>query len=352
MAREYGSTRSRHAVIQTAFLGDVVLTTPLLTALAEKFGPVDVVTTPAAAALLEGHPAVAERDPIRQAGRPTRGSAGSWRLGAPAPPRGATRGPICPTGRWRSAALALLAAGAERTGFADSPAAITYTSACAARSRAGHEVERLLALAGRRTRATPAVSLGSAPPTARPPIVGSPSGAIAPGFTAVAPGSIWGTKRWPYYPALAAALDGPVVVVGGSDDAALAERWWPPPRAEPGAAAGELEPAAVGGADRAGAGAGHQRLGAAAPRDRGGHTAWSRSSARRCRNRASVPGARAVSRWGIRASPAGRAPRTVRRSVRWAITGACVELSGRDRGGGATAWWRGAEERRAIRPRH
>ena len=47
-------------VIQTAFLGDVVLTTPLLTALAERHGPVDVVTTPGAASLLEGHPAVRE----------------------------------------------------------------------------------------------------------------------------------------------------------------------------------------------------------------------------------------------------------------------------------------------------
>ena len=45
-------------VIQTAFLGDVVLTTPLLAALAERHGPVDVVTTPAAASLLETHPAV------------------------------------------------------------------------------------------------------------------------------------------------------------------------------------------------------------------------------------------------------------------------------------------------------
>ena len=39
-------------VIQTAFLGDVVLTTPLLTRLAETFGPVDVLATPAAAVLL------------------------------------------------------------------------------------------------------------------------------------------------------------------------------------------------------------------------------------------------------------------------------------------------------------
>ena len=45
-------------VIQTAFLGDVVLTTPLLARLAARSGPVDVVTTPAAAELLETHPAV------------------------------------------------------------------------------------------------------------------------------------------------------------------------------------------------------------------------------------------------------------------------------------------------------
>ena len=51
-------TRSTCLVIQTAFLGDVVLTTPLLSVLAERYGPVDVVTTPAAAGLLEHHPAV------------------------------------------------------------------------------------------------------------------------------------------------------------------------------------------------------------------------------------------------------------------------------------------------------
>src|SRR3989442_11754384 len=45
-------------VVQTAFLGDVVLTTPLLSVLAERHGPVDVVTTPAAAPLIETHPAV------------------------------------------------------------------------------------------------------------------------------------------------------------------------------------------------------------------------------------------------------------------------------------------------------
>jgi heptosyltransferase-2 len=40
---------------------------------------------------------------------------------------------------------------------------------------------------------------------------------------AVAPGSVWGTKRWPYYSELAAALagDAKVVVVGSAEDAPL-----------------------------------------------------------------------------------------------------------------------------------
>ena len=45
---------------------------------------------------------------------------------------------------------------------------------------------------------------------------------VSAGFTAVAPGSIWGTKRWPYYPALVASIPGPVVVIGGRGDSALA----------------------------------------------------------------------------------------------------------------------------------
>src|SRR6185503_232632 len=44
-------------VIQTSFLGDTVLTTPLIAELARR-GPVDVVTTPASASLLANHPGI------------------------------------------------------------------------------------------------------------------------------------------------------------------------------------------------------------------------------------------------------------------------------------------------------
>ena len=50
--------RSGAVVIQTAYMGDVILTTPLLTTLAELHGPVDVVATPQSATLLDTHPAV------------------------------------------------------------------------------------------------------------------------------------------------------------------------------------------------------------------------------------------------------------------------------------------------------
>ncbi|MDQ3949103.1 MAG: ADP-heptose--LPS heptosyltransferase, partial [Gemmatimonadota bacterium] len=64
-------------VIQTSFLGDMVLTTPLIAELARR-GPVDVVATPASAVLLANNPDV--RDVIVFDKRRTgRGLVGLWR---------------------------------------------------------------------------------------------------------------------------------------------------------------------------------------------------------------------------------------------------------------------------------
>ncbi|HEX3273249.1 MAG TPA: lipopolysaccharide heptosyltransferase II [Gemmatimonadales bacterium] len=207
-------------VVQTAFLGDVVLTTPLLSALALRYGPVDVVTTPAAAPLLETHPAV--RLVIRYDKRGAdRGLAGLWRVGRALRTRRYLRAYL-PHRSWRSATLAVLAGAAERTGFADSPAAAAYTRRVH-RSAEGHEVERLLALTG---------AIGPAPPVHLELTAGDRAAAdrwlgargLEPGFVALAPGSIWGTKRWGGYAGLVSALERPVVVVGGPEDAPLAEQ--------------------------------------------------------------------------------------------------------------------------------
>ena len=56
-----------------------MLTTPLLEALAARYGPVDVVTTPAAAPLIETHPAVRRVIPYDKKGR-DRGLGGLVRL--------------------------------------------------------------------------------------------------------------------------------------------------------------------------------------------------------------------------------------------------------------------------------
>jgi heptosyltransferase-2 len=122
---------------------------------------------------------------------------------------------------WRSAALALLARVPERTGFADSPAAITYTTRVA-RVRTGHEIDRLLALAGTRG-AAPPVSLALDAEDEAAADRWLAERGVPAAFTALAPGSIWGTKRWPYYPALAASVEGPMVVIGGREDAVLAD---------------------------------------------------------------------------------------------------------------------------------
>lgn len=206
-------------VIQTAFLGDVVLTTPLLAALAARFGPVDVVTTPAAAPLLRTHPAVDEVIAYDKRGADA-GLAGLRRLGRRLRARRYRRA-VLPHRSWRSAALALLARVPERTGFADAGAAITYTTRIA-RARSGHEVERLLALAGPDGGVPPPVSLELTAGDFAEADAWLAARGLGAGFVALAPGSIWGTKRWPYYPELAGALAGPVVLVGGSDDAGLA----------------------------------------------------------------------------------------------------------------------------------
>ncbi len=205
-------------VIQTAFLGDVVLTTPLLAALAQRHGPVDVVTTPAAATLLEGHPAIRAIIRYDKHGA-DRGIAGFRRVSAALRARGYSA-VYLPHRSVRSALLALWSGGRQRIGFAGTLAAATYTRRVP-RPATGHEVERLLTLLGDVVISAP-VSLGLTADDHRAAEEWLQASGIGPGFVALAPGSIWGTKRWPYYRELAARLDRPCVIVGSTEDSPLA----------------------------------------------------------------------------------------------------------------------------------
>ena len=224
-------------VVQTSFLGDMVLTTPLLAELATR-GPVDVVATPAAASLLANHPAVRDVIVYDKRGR-DRGIGGFRRL------VGALRARETPSGRTargtttayfaqgslRSAALGLLAGIPERVGFATSPGRRLYTRRVVYRDDR-HHAERLWRLAAPTPdspdspdspdaeRLRPRLYPGATERAAVDALLDA-AGALGDSFVAFAPGSVWATKRWPYYPELGrllAARGRRVVVVGGAAD--------------------------------------------------------------------------------------------------------------------------------------
>jgi heptosyltransferase-2 len=218
---------SSSLVIQTSFLGDTVLTTPLLAQLANR-GTVDVVTTPASAALLAHHPAVRTLIAYDKRGE-DRGLLGLWRL-ARRLHEARYDVAFLAQGSWRSAALALLARIPNRVGFSTSAGKLLYSKRVPYRDDL-HHAARLLMLARPNGREPTPAEL-------RPSLVpGDDDRAAVDAFlaehrvrpderlVAVAPGSIWGTKRWPYYPELARELAdvARVIVVGSDADTPLAE---------------------------------------------------------------------------------------------------------------------------------
>jgi heptosyltransferase II len=211
-------------LIQTSFLGDAILTTPLIRELAAR-GPVDVVTTPASAALLANDPhvrrVVAYDKRGDQAGLGAlRRLAGRVRADAP------TAVAYLAQGSLRSAALAWLAGYRTRVGFDTSAGRWLYTRRVAYR-RDRHHAERLLSLAvGDVTftpeRLQPALYPGDAERTAVETLLRA-AGADDDPLLALAPGSIWATKRWPGFVELARDLTrhGRLVVIGSREDAEL-----------------------------------------------------------------------------------------------------------------------------------
>lgn len=214
-------------VIQTSFLGDTVLTTPLIAELATR-GPVDVVTTPASATLLANHPGIRAVIPYDKRGA-DRGIGGFLRL-ARRLRRVAYDAAYLAQGSMRSAALALASGAGRRVGFATSAGRPLYNVKVAYREDE-HHAARLLSLASNgahesrdlRPRLYPGIpergavdrllalhdvddSIGDTP------------------LVALAPASVWATKRWPYYAELARELAprSRVVVLGSAQDASLA----------------------------------------------------------------------------------------------------------------------------------
>jgi heptosyltransferase II len=211
--------RSGAVVIQTAYMGDVILTTPLLTTLAGMHGPVDVVATPQSATLLDTHPAVREVIRYDKRGQ-DRGWAGLRDVAAKLRRRSYSVAYL-PHRSWRSATMVLLARIPERVGFEDSPAAPLYTRRVP-RPMHAHETARLWSLAGQGPDLpVPPVTLGLTAEDEAEAERWLASRGISGEFVALGVGSPWGAKRWPWFPQFAAQLTAPSVAIGGPTDSAI-----------------------------------------------------------------------------------------------------------------------------------
>lgn len=206
----------RAAVIHTAFLGDVILLTPLLDALRADPGvtALALVTTAQAASLFEGDPRVDLLLPYDKRGA-DRGVGGILRLG------GALR-QFRPDRLYsahrslRSALIARLSAAPVRIGYASATARFLYTETVPD-NRSHHECRRIMALLGRDESPLPTLFQHPAEEEKVLAVLAEHGGG-AP--VALAPGSVWATKQWPahHFRTLARLLGErhvPVFLLGG-----------------------------------------------------------------------------------------------------------------------------------------
>ena len=212
-------------LVQTSFLGDMVLTTPLIAWLAGS-RPLDVVATPRAAGLLENNPDVREVILYDKRGV-DRGIAGFTRLASRLRAKRYDAAYLA-QGSVRSGALALAAGIRDRVGFASSAGRLFYTTRVPSIDDM-HHAARLLSLATRDpTRDIAASALrphlypGDRQRTAVDQLLGAAK--LGEPLIALAPGSVWATKQWPYYADLARDLrrDARLVIVGAESDRPLA----------------------------------------------------------------------------------------------------------------------------------
>jgi lipopolysaccharide heptosyltransferase II len=199
-----GTEPKRILVIQTAFLGDVVLTTPLLQSLRYRFpkSHLAALVIPGTAEILAPHPGL-DDVLVYDKKKQDRGPAGLLRIVRRLKER---RYDLCllPHRSFRSALLAFLAGIPARIGFMQSPGFFLYTRRVW-RDSMRHEVRRNLQLmesfSGEdSTDSMPAeklwVSSGPADTEWAKHRLESLGIRENDSLTAIAPGSVWATKRW------------------------------------------------------------------------------------------------------------------------------------------------------------
>jgi heptosyltransferase-2 len=214
-------------VIQTSFLGDVILTTPLIAELAKR-GPVDVLATPQGSAVLANNPDIRSIIPYDK-----RGTYGStltlWHTIRELRARRPYESAYLAQGSFRSGLIAMMTGAKERIGFASSTGHVLYTKQLPYRPDR-HHAERLWSLsmaecadAPTYDQIRPRLYPSDGDRRAIDVLLRHDSATDTP-MVALAPGSAWGTKRWPYYVDLAKKLSGDfrIVIIGSKADARIA----------------------------------------------------------------------------------------------------------------------------------
>ena len=227
----------RILVVQTAFPGDVVLVLPLCQILRERLPgtAITAVTIPAAEGLLAGHPAI-DRVIVYDKRGADAGIRGLMRTAARIRAAGVDAA-LIPHRSLRSALLCRLAGIPVRIGF-DRSAGRSLLTHTVPYVPTDHETERNCALAAPFGVAPRDPVLPRLYPSAADRLAvdafmrlsfGEVPASRAHAFIAVAPGSVWNTKRWPEagFVSLVRSLLADrwrVVLVGGPGDRSLCAR--------------------------------------------------------------------------------------------------------------------------------
>lgn len=220
---------NRVLVFHTAFIGDIILSLPMVQQLkaAAAGAEITFVAIPAVASVLKNHPSISRIVEYDKRGR-ERGFASMLRL-ARALREGRFDAALVPHRSLRSAAIVRRAGIPRRVGFDTSSGRMLLTDRVPY-GNDSHEIDRNLALLR---------PLGIEPSFALPSLYPDDADRMAveallrenayvnpSGMVAVAPGSVWNTKRWPqnHFAELTQRLvEGGwgVVLVGGAADSEL-----------------------------------------------------------------------------------------------------------------------------------
>jgi heptosyltransferase II len=217
-------------VIQTAFIGDAILTLPLVQAAKKAFpsANIDLVVTPRSKELFSNHPDVHEAIGYDKRGADS-GPGGLLRMARQLKSRSYDLA-LIPHRSLRSALLAFLSGVTLRIGF-DRSAGRFLMSRTVRYNPDIHEIDRNLSLLnpltpGSAKRELPRIYPSDADERKVDKLLIELEIGHADKLVAIAPGTIWSTKRWlkERFGALAVRLESAgweVVLVGGSDDKRL-----------------------------------------------------------------------------------------------------------------------------------